>query len=222
MLLSLILILATLFLLLLLVPVDVEGRGAFGKRPEIRIIWLFGLIKMELLEERSSGRDRPDEKITEQNTAAEGPGQEEISGAEKKAETDGSGWGVQDILSIFQTKGLMGDLKELLNGLVYAIRIRYLRGCIRIGLQNPADTGQAAGSLWSLAGWLQSLYPVEIEIEPSFCQEVLEGEGQGALRIWPILVALSLFRFSFSRPVLNASLRLIQLISRKRKKSIHY
>lgn len=221
MLLSLILILAALFLLLLLVPVDLEGRGAFGKRPEIRIIWLFGLIKMELLEERSRGRDRPDEKITEQNTAAE-EGQEEISRAEKKAETDGSGWGVQDILSIFQTKGLMKDLKRLLNGLVYAIRIRYLRGCIRIGLQDPADTGQAAGSLWSLAGWLQSLYPVEIEIEPSFCQEVLEGEGQGALRIWPILVALSLFRFSFSRPVLSASLRLIQLMSRKRKKSIHY
>jgi hypothetical protein len=221
MLLSLILILAALFLLLLLVPVDLEGRGAFGKRPEIRIIWLFGLIKMELLEERSRGRDRPDEKITEQNTAAE-EGQEEISRAEKKAETDGSGWGVQDILSIFQTKGLMKDLKRLLNGLVYAIRIRYLRGCIRIGLQDPADTGQAAGSLWSLAGWLQSLYPVEIEIEPSFCQEVLEGEGQGALRIWPILVALSLLRFSFSRPVLSASLRLIQLVSRKRKKSIHY
>lgn len=220
MLLSLILILAALFLLLLLVPVDLEGRGAFGKRPEIRIIWLFGLIKMELLEERSRGRDRPDEKITEQNTAAE-EGQEEISRAEKKAETDGSGWGVQDILSIFQTKGLMKDLKRLLNGLVYAIRIRYLRGCIRIGLQDPADTGQAAGSLWSLAGWLQSLYPVEIEIEPSFCQEVLEGEGQGALRIWPILVALSLLRFSFSRPVLSASLRLIQLVSRKRKKSIH-
>ena len=221
MLLSLILILAALFLLLLLVPVDLEGRGAFGKRPEIRIIWLFGLIKMELLEERSRGRDRPDEKITEQNTAAE-EGQEEISRAEKKAETDGSGWGVQDILSIFQTKGLMKDLKRLLNGLVYAIRIRYLRGCIRIGLQDPADTGQAAGSLWSLAGWLQSLYPVEIEIEPSFSQEVLEGEGQGALRIWPILVALSLLRFSFSRPVLSASLRLIQLVSRKRKKSIHY
>ena len=221
MLLSLILILAALFLLLLLVPVDLEGRGAFGKRPEIRIIWLFGLIKMELLEERSRGRDRPDEKITEQNTAAE-EGQEEISRAEKKAETDGSGWGVQDILSIFQTKGLMKDLKRLLNGLVYAIRVRYLRGCIRIGLQDPADTGQAAGSLWSLAGWLQSLYPVEIEIEPSFCQEVLEGEGQGALRIWPILVALSLLRFSFSRPVLSASLRLIQLVSRKRKKSIHY
>jgi len=221
MLLSLILILAALFLLLLLVPVDLEGRGAFGKRPEIRIIWLFGLIKMELLEERSRGRDRPDEKITEQNTAAE-EGQEEISRAEKKAETDGSGWGVQDILSIFQTKGLMKDLKRLLNGLVYAIRIRYLRGCIRIGLQDPADTGQAAGSLWSLAGWLQSLYPVEIEIEPSFCQEVLEGEGQGALRVWPILVAQSLLRFSFSRPALSASMRIIRIMRQKGNKSIRY
>lgn len=222
MLISSILILVVLFLLLLLVPVDLEGKAVSGKMPDLRVIWLFGLINVELLEERRTAKDGSDEKMRGQNMAAEEPGHEEISEAKRNAEKDGSGWSSQEILSIFQIEGLMGDLKRLLNGLVYAIRIRYLRGSIRIGLQDPADTGQAAGSLWSVAGFLQSLYPIELKIEPSFSQEVLEGEGQGALRVWPILVAQSLLRFSFSRPALSASMRIIRIMRQKGNKSIRY
>lgn len=215
MLLFLIMILVVLFLLLLSVPIDLEGRAVSGKRPNLRIIWLFGLIKLDLLEARMRAKDRSDEKMRDRNKAAKEPEQEEISAGQRNAEKDGIGWSGQEIMSILQTEGLMGDLKRLLRGLVHAIRIRYLRAHLRIGLQDPADTGQAAGGLWSGASYLQSLYPIELEIEPSFCQEVLEGEGQGALRVWPILMALSLLRFSLSRPALGATLKIIRLFRGK-------
>lgn len=49
MLLSAILLPFVLIFLLLLVPMDLEWRAASGRRPDVRMLWLFGLIKMELL-----------------------------------------------------------------------------------------------------------------------------------------------------------------------------
>jgi len=122
-------------------------------------------------------------------------------------------------LSILQTEGLKDNLKLLLRGMARAIRISYFRASLYIGLEDPADTGLIAACLWSAAGYLQSLYPIEIDIQPSFCQERLDGEGCAALRIWPAFLLLALLRFALSRPSLSASLRIVKMLSRKRQKA---
>ena len=73
----------------------------------------------------------------------------------------------------------------------------------------------AAGYLGSMIGCLESLHPLDVRIEPCFHEEALEGEVEGALRIWPVLGVLPLLRFSISRPMLRAARQTIRLMSKK-------
>ncbi|MDD4776610.1 MAG: DUF2953 domain-containing protein [Syntrophomonas sp.] len=184
------------------------------------MLWLFGLMMKELLPQKAIKKEPSEESIIGQKTATGEPLQETAAEVERKTERDSRGWSGQEMLSIIQTQGLTGNLKRLLAGLVHAVGIRYFKMRLRIGLDDPADTGLAAGCLWSALGCVQSIRPVEIDIEPSFCQEVLEGEGWGALRIWPLLVVLPLLRFFLSMPALRASLRIIKLMKDKKQKPI--
>jgi len=234
MLLSIALISFFLILLLLLIPVDLVGQAAPGRRQDISLVWLFGLIKINLQPQIGTGNGPSEEKAgigkkggrektihprppieTSQEKAQE-EGRKE---AREEAERKSRGWSLQDALSILQTEGLKDNLKLLLRGMARAIRISYFRASLYIGLEDPADTGLIAACLWSAAGYLQSLYPIEIDIQPSFCQERLDGEGCAALRIWPALLLLALLRFALSRPSLSASLRIVKMLSRKRQKA---
>jgi len=234
MLLSIALISFFLILLLLLIPVDLVGQAAPGRRQEISLVWLFGLIKIDLQPQIGTGNGPSEEKAgidkkggrektihprppieTSQEKAQEGGRKE----AREEAERKSRGWSLQDALSILQTEGLKDNLKLLLRGMAHAIRISYFRASLYIGLEDPADTGLIAACLWSAAGYLQSFYPIEIDIQPSFSQQRLDGEGCAALRIWPALLLLALLRFALSRPSLSASLRIVKMMSRKRQKA---
>ena len=223
-----------LLLLLLLIPVDLVGQAAPGCRMEISLVWLFGLIKINLQPqietgngpsqdkagiEKKAGKDKtihPQPPIETSQEKAQEEGRKEARG---EAERKSRRWSLQDALSILQTEGLKDSLKHLLRDLARAIRISYFRASLRIGLEDPADTGLIAACLWSAAGYLQSFYPLEIDIQPSFCQERLDGEGSAALRIYPALLLLALLRFALSRPSLSASLRIVKMMSRKRQKA---
>ena len=221
MLLSAVPILFISLLLLLLVPIDLEGFAVAGCKPEISIVWLLGLIKKKLFPEGETGKETSGESSeTQKLSHPEPPADLPTEEPERETKRNSSSWSGREILSIIQTQGLAGNLKRLLRDLSHAIGIRYLRICLCIGLDDPADTGLAAGCLWSAAGYLQSLYPVEIEIKPSFCQEVLVGEGRGALRIWPFLVVLSVLRFFLSGPAIRAFLNIIKIIRDRRRISM--
>lgn len=202
------------FILLLLVPIDIEGRVILGNRPKVRIAWLFGLIRKDLFEDTGAGKEpiaqerEQLQKEEAQKLPAEMP--------EKEPESKGQRWSSRDILSIIRTEGLIGNLKRLLVGLARALRVRRLKARLCLGFEDPADTGLAAGILWSIIGYLESHYPLDMKIEPSFCQEALEGEGEGALRIWPALAVLPLLLFLLSRPMLKATWDAIRIISRKK------
>lgn len=61
MLLSIALISFFLILLLLLIPVDLVGQAAPGRRQDISLVWLFGLIKIDLQPQIGTGNG-PSEK----------------------------------------------------------------------------------------------------------------------------------------------------------------
>ncbi len=234
MLLSIALISFFLILLLLLIPVDLVGQAAPGRRQDISLVWLFGLIKIDLQPQigtgngpsekkagigKKGGREKTIHPRPPIETSQEKAQEEGRKEAREEAERKSRGWSLQDALSILQTEGLKDNLKLLLRGMARAIRISYFRASLYIGLEDPADTGLIAACLWSAAGYLQSLYPIEIDIQPSFSQQRLDGEGCAALRIWPALLLLALLRFALSRPSLSASLRIVKMMSRKRQKA---
>jgi hypothetical protein len=210
---AIVLVFVLFFVLLLLAPIDIEGSVILGDRPKVRVLWLFGLIGKDLFEE-TGARKEPDTEEREELRKREA--QKQPAGTPKKEpESKGQGWSSQDILSIIRIRGLMGSLKRFLKGLAGAIRVRRFRVRLRMGLEDPADTGMAAGYLWSMIGCLDSLYPLDVRIEPCFHEEALEGEVEGALRIWPALGVLPLLRFSISRPMLRAARRAIRIMRKK-------
>ena len=209
---AIVLVFVLFFVLLLLVPIDIEGSVILGDRPKVRVLWLFGLIGKDLFEETGAVKGPSSE---EREELGRREAQKQSAGRPKKErESKGQGLSSRDILSIIRTRGLMGSLKRFLKGLAGAIRVRRFRARLRMGLEDPADTGMAAGYLWSMIGCLESLHPLDVRIEPSFHEEVLEGEVEGALRIWPALCVLPLLRFSISRPMHRAARQAI-IMSRK-------
>ncbi len=204
---AIVLVLVLFFVLLLLAPIDIEGSVILGDRPKVRVLWMFGLIGKDLFEETGAVKE-PDTEGREELQKKEAQKQP-VGTPKKEPESKGQGWSSRDILSIIRTRGLMGSLKRFLKGLAGAIRVKRFR------LEDPADTGMAAGYLWSMIGCLESLHPFDVRIEPCFHEETLEGEVEGALRIWPVLGVLPLLWFSISRPMLRAARQTIRIMSKK-------
>jgi hypothetical protein len=202
---SALLILLLLFILLallLLVPIDLEGRvSRGGDRPETRmkIGWLFGYLHKDV--SGGSVEREPSEKGEKQ-----APKKDEKK--EKKAKV---GPGSSRIaLEVLRTEGFLGNLARLLRGLFEAIRVQSLKIDIKLGLSDPAETGEAVGLLWAVLIPLEALALLRARIEPSFSEETLEGSAEGMLRIVPIKTVPPLALFLLSPPALRAGWKAIR------------
>jgi len=199
--LSIFLVLALLLLfLLLLTPVDLEGRMVWDERPEtrIRIGWLFGLVYKDLggeEEEKESEPSEDDEK-------------------KKKKKIDG-----REVLQIIRIEGMPGRLEELVTGLIGALRIRFFRVHLRVGLADPADTGRLLGLLWSMIASLEAFFPMDAKIEPNFYEEVFGAEMAGVVRVWPFRAAPPVVRFLLTRPAWKAGWAVVDMIRDVSRKS---
>ncbi len=208
---SALLILLLLFILLallLLVPIDLEGRVSRGRdQPETRmkIGWLFGHLHKDV----SGGavEREPSEKGEEQAPKKD----------EKKEKKAKGGPGSSRIaLEVLRTEGFLGNLAHLLRGLFGAIRVQSLKIDIKLGLSDPADTGEAVGLLWAVLIPLEALAPLRARIEPTFSEEMLEGSAEGKLRIVPIKIIPPLIVFLLSPPALRAGWKAIRAKRGKR------
>ncbi len=190
--LSILLVSALLLLfLLLLAPVDLEGRMVWDNRPEtrIRIGWLFGLVHKDLGGEEEEGEREPPEDDEKKKTNKN----------KNKKRIDG-----REVLQIIRIEGMPGRLEELVTGLIGALRIRFFRVHLRVGLADPADTGRLLGLLWSMIAPLEAFFPMDAKIEPNFYEEVFGAEMAGVVRVWPIRAAPPVVRFLLSRPAWKA------------------
>ncbi|MEA2045764.1 MAG: DUF2953 domain-containing protein [Euryarchaeota archaeon] len=200
--LSILLVSALLLLfLLLLTPVDLEGRMVWDERPEtrIRIGWLFGLVHKNIGGEGEEKERVPPEDNEKKN---------------KKKRIDG-----REVLQIIRIEGMPGRLEEMATGLIGALRIRFFRVHIRVGLADPADTGRLLGLLWSMIAPLEAFFPMDAKIEPNFYEEVFGAEMAGVVRVWPIRAAPPVVRFLLSRPAWKAGWVVVDMMRDVSRKS---
>ena len=185
--------LAAVIILILCIPFNaVLHIGVYGRpKFQVRLVWLFGLVSKEV----TKGKKRPEEEkgVTEGKRK---PGKRKI-----KART---------IFQILRTKGLLKQLKRLLQDILKQLKIRDLKANLRIGLDDPADTGL----LWALIGpatfFLGSSRVHEIRVQPSFEDEaVFEGYLHGAVRLVPIQLAIPFLRFVFSLAAIRTAKTLV-------------
>ncbi len=157
--------LVLLLLALLMVPVDLSYRLEWrrGFDAEFRLLWLFGLVDTRFV-------PTPEEQPV---AAAEESRQES---ARHKLRP----------LAAIRQKSFRRRLLRFAGDTWRAIRKRDLYLRARVGLGDPADTGQLWALLGPLSGWLASLDDAAIELEPEFADAVFEVDSGGRVSLIPL------------------------------------
>ena len=190
--------LALLIVLILCIPLDLTLLIDIHGRPKVRtrLVWLFGLVSKEI----RRGEKKPRDKSRE---------------ARDKRKPGKKKGNVKTIFQILRTKGLLKQFKRLLKDIISRFKVRELRVNLRIGLDNPADTGL----LFAIVGPITSLLksPQHISLQPAFDEAVFEGDLSGAVRLQPIQLVVPLLRFILSLSTIRV-IKTLVLIKWKRKK----
>lgn len=162
---------------LLAVPIDVVFAVQREEKFQghLTIGWLFGVVRIPL--RPAHRRARPEK--AKPGRADRGPRRSVVS-------------------VVLRSEGFLARVLRLLGRLATRIYIRRLRLHVRLGLDDPADTGR----LWGVVGPLAWAVPVpagaDVAIEPEFSGAVFRFDGEGAVRIVPIEILATVIAFALS------------------------
>lgn len=173
-----------LFVLLLAVPVDlafsVERDGNFRLR--MRVGWMFGLIGKDIGGRKKKRREEGVEK-------------------EKPKKRRGS---AKALLAALTTEGFPQKLFSFVRDILRLSKIRQFRMNFRVGLGDPAETGMLFAVLAPAMLVIRSFSSADIQLEPDFEQERLQGYCKGNIRAVPIKLVRPLIPFVFSTATMRA------------------
>ena len=178
--------------ILLVVPVDLIFNISKGDNLEsrVRIGWLFGLIGKDI-----SGRRK----------------QAKVKVKKKKRKKRS----VKPLLAVVRTRGFLKHFIRFIKDIIRRIEIRNLYVHLKLGLADPADTGFLFAAVTPLLTFAGVQKPtIDINIQPDFEQENLQGYAEGGVRVYPIQFIKPLLLFIFSLTTLRA----IKAIIRARRK----
>jgi hypothetical protein len=189
-----------LILLVCCIPLEVTFYVQAAGRPEfrVRVLWSFGLVQTE----RATHK-------TPQDTRSRVDAAPKAQKREMRAST---------VLQLLKIKGLITQLWRLLLGILRCLRLKELKADLRIGLDDPADTGLLFALIGPAAVLVCSIWPDQIRVMPSFEDEaVFEGYAHGTVSMQPIRLIPPVVRVIFSLPTLNVLKALILNLWKKQK-----
>ena len=131
--------------------------------------WLFGLVRLQLAAPRDE-QSAPEEKQIEGST------KHKSKKARKKLKP----------LAALRQKAFRKRILRFACDLWHAIRTRDLYLRIRVGLGDPADTGQLWALFGPLSGLLANIEDASIELEPGFIDAVFELDSSGKISVIPL------------------------------------
>ncbi len=174
--------LALLPVLLASVPVDLEvsltkARTA-GWRKQIRLAWMFGLLGI-----RFSGRRE---------------GREESRPAKEGQRTGRHAGSARRLKALMASRGFLRRSARLLAHLRQSARVRRLQLDLRFGCGDPAETGRLSGLFHAVLGILPVRWRWNVNLEPEFSGECLEGACQAEVRFYPLRAIAAVLAFAVS------------------------
>lgn len=178
--------LAGLILLVFCIPIELTFRMQAAGRTEFgaRVVWGFGLVKKEL----ATTRKPPEKK----------------SRADAKPKPQKQGGRADTLVQILRGKGLLSQVRSLVIDMLRCLRVKEFNADIRIGLDDPADTGQLFALIGPAALFVRSIWQHPIRVVPSFeAEAVLEGYAYGTVCVQPIQLIPPFLRFVFSSSTFN-------------------
>ena len=174
-----------LFIILMLsIPVDMTFDLATHEhtKAKIRIGWLFGLVWKDI---RARKEKKPKEKPKKRRKR-----------------------GIKSFLPLLRIKGLPGKILKLVRQIFGCLRIKQLDVTLRVGLDDPFDTGMLCSVLWPALIPPSPSGKVRFRLEPVFSEFAFEASLQGWVRLFPIQLVWLLVSFVLS----PTGLRLLKLM----------
>ena len=182
-------ILLALVLTLLATPITVVFR--IDRIEEIKgqlsIRWLFGLVRFRL---GIPGAAKPEPQRKQK--------------AVKKIRNRKPGITARAILNLLKETVFRRRVIRFIKDILYSIHGRGLYLRLRIGLDDPADTGYLWALLGPVAGVAANLRSAEVRLEPEFMDPVLEVESHGEFRLVPLQFIALAIKFVVSPTTLRA------------------
>ena len=153
----------------------------------MRVGWLFGLLGKEF---GRSGRRMKKPK-------------ERASTRKKKKRS------AKPFLSLLMTKGVARGLLKLCRRILSGVKVRHLEAYMRIGLDDPADTGMLYSALWPILVPLTDSSSAKVRMELSFEEPALDLTARGRIRVFPIQMVWSVLLFALSPTGLRVMKRMV-------------
>jgi len=160
-------------LALLAVPIEVAFRaeGIEPLRWEVGIRWLFGAVRLHV---PIPGSDKTDETTQ----AKPGAGKARAKAGKKR--------GRGNVFAVLRQAAFRRRVYRLLHDVLSAAHFHELRLRLRLGLGDPADTGQLWAVLGPLAAIARNRRNADVRIEPEFIDTALEFRAEGRARLMPL------------------------------------
>jgi hypothetical protein len=151
---------------------------------KLRLNWAFGLVRADVSPDLAEPKpDKPE-------------------AARKKAGRRGESTGKNlDFMAAIRRPSVRRRMLRFISDMWRAIHKKNVRLLIRMGLGDPADTGQ----LWAVFGPLSGLFTrvpdIRITIEPDFLDTRFEVDSSGTIRLIPLQFAILALGLLFSPPI---------------------
>ena len=106
--------------------------------------------------------------------------------------------------AMLKSRGFGQRLMRFLKALYRAVRIHLLSLSLRLGLDDPADTGQLWAFIGPAASFLAGSRFAEIDIEPEFTYATFSMDARGVIRLIPLRFLFIITTFLLSPATLRA------------------
>ena len=178
---------AGLLLLILSIPIEVtfsfEREQQFKSRA--RIGWLFGLFGKNIGVGTKQHEDATSSDVPEPKKRKKG------------------GVNFHAFVGLVRA-GIIGDFARLGRRILSTVKMRHISLQLRVGLDDPGDTGLLWGAVAPVAAYAGSLYPGALELEPDFSSAQFTGRGAVSVRIVPLRWLPPILLFALNPSVLRA------------------
>lgn len=173
-----------LIILLLTIPVNVFFRfdSNIGWEPRLRLTWLFGFVIKEF-----NSRTKKTRKA---------------SGWRRKQK------GVNVLWTLVRSGKSRGTLFRLIKGVLSRLHIRQAKLDLRVGLNDPMETGMLFAAIYPMMSCINTFAPVQLQVQPDFSRSGLWGYGEVNVRVIPLTMLRPFADFVFS----PAGLRIMKTI----------
>lgn len=176
----------SLVVILLAMPVTLTYQ-LFWKQAlsaNVRLNWAFGLVRVDVSPDPAKAE--PDKPQAARKKAGR-------RGKSKRNKTN--------FMAAIRQPSFRRRILRFVSDVWCAVHKKNVRLLVRLGLGDPAETGQLWAVLGPLSGMLARIRDIRIAIEPDFLDPTLEVDSSGTIRLIPLQFVILALGLVFSPPV---------------------